>query len=61
MEDCICNKNDKAKTLLLDLFVVSTHLTLLRCIKCGGLICEWTDKITPIKRGYLENEQEILK
>ncbi|HEX5186784.1 MAG TPA: hypothetical protein VFV86_07825 [Nitrososphaeraceae archaeon] len=52
MEDCICNKNDKAKTLLLDSFIVSTHLTILRCIKCGGLIGEWTDKLTPIKRGY---------
>jgi hypothetical protein len=61
MEDCICNKNDKAKTFLLDSFIVSTHLTILRCIKCGGLIGEWTDKITPIKRGYSKEEQEILK
>ena len=62
MEDCICNKNDKAKDdLLLDIFIVSSHLTILRCIKCGGLIGEWTDKITPIKRSYSEEEQEILK
>lgn len=62
MEDCICNKNDKAKgNLLLDIFTVSSHLTILRCIKCGGLIGEWTDKITPIKRSYSKEEQEILK
>lgn len=62
MEDCICNKNDKAKDdLLLDIFIVSSHLTILRCIKCGGLIGEWTDKIKPIKRSYSKEEQEILK
>ncbi|HEX2405609.1 MAG TPA: hypothetical protein VHJ38_00250 [Nitrososphaeraceae archaeon] len=61
MEDCICNKNDKAKDLLLDIFIVSSHLTILRCIKCGGLIGEWIDKITPIKRSYSKVEQEILK
>ena len=49
MEDCLCNKYDKTKDLLLDIFIVSSHLKLLRCVKCGGLIGEWTDKITPIK------------
>ena len=61
MKDCICNKSDKRKYLLLDIFIVSSHLTLLRCVKCGGLIGEWTDKITPIKRPYSKEEQEILK
>ena len=61
MKDCICNKSDKSKDLLLDIFIVSSHLTLLRCVKCGGLIGEWTDKITPIKRSYSKEEQEILK
>jgi hypothetical protein len=61
MKDCICNKSDKAKDFLLDIFIVSSHLTLLRCVKCGGLIGEWTDKITPIKRSYSKEEQEILK
>jgi hypothetical protein len=61
MKNCICNKSDKVNILLLDLFVVSKHSTILRCIKCGGLIGEWTDKISPIKRGYSRIEQEVLK
>jgi hypothetical protein len=61
LEDCICNKNDKTKNLILDIFIVSSHLTILRCAKCGGLIGEWLDKITPIKRPYSKEEQEILK
>jgi len=61
MKDCICKKSDKAKDFLLDVFIVSSHLTLLRCVKCGGLIGEWTDKITPIRRPYSKEEQEILK
>jgi hypothetical protein len=47
--------------LLLDIFVVSSHLKLLRCIKCGGLVGEWTDKIAPVKRTYSKKEQELLK
>ena len=42
MEDCRCTKYDKTKDLLLDIFIVSSHLKLLRCVKCGGLIGEWT-------------------
>jgi len=61
MEDCRCIKYDKTKDLLLDIFIVSSHLKLLRCVKCGGLICEWTDKITPKKRSYSKKEQELLK
>jgi hypothetical protein len=61
MKECICNKRGKAKDLLLDVFIVSSHLTILRCVKCCGLIGEWTDKITPIKRSYSKEEQEILK
>lgn len=34
---------------------------MLRCVKCGGLIGEWTDKITPKKRSYSKKEQELLK
>jgi hypothetical protein len=61
MEDCLCNKYDKTKDLLLDIFVVSSNLKLLRCIKCGGVVAEWTDKIAPIKRSYTKKEQELLK
>ena len=57
MEDCRCTKYDKTKDLLLDIFIVSSHLKLLRCVKCGGLIGEWTDKITPKKRSYSKKEQ----
>lgn len=61
MEDCKCNKYDKAKNLKLDTFIVSSHLTILRCSKCGGLIGEWLNKITPFKRSYTIEEQETLK
>jgi hypothetical protein len=61
MEDCQCNKNDKTRDFHLDIFVVSSHLKLLRCIKCGGLVGEWIDKIAPIKRTYSKKEQELLK
>ena len=61
MEDCQCNKYDKTRELRLDIFVVSAHLKLLRCIKCGGLVGEWIDKIAPIKRTYSKKEQELFK
>jgi len=61
MEDCQCNKYDKTLSFPLDVFVVSSHLKLLRCIKCGGLVGEWIDKIAPIKRTYSKKEQELLK
>ena len=61
MEGCRCNKYDKTKDLLLDIFIVSSHLKLLSCVKCGGLVGEWTDKIAPIKRSYSKKEQELLK
>jgi hypothetical protein len=61
MEDCQCNKYDKTRGFPLDVFVVSSHLKLLRCIKCGGLVGEWIDKIAPIKRTYSKKEQELLK
>ena len=61
MEDCRCTKYDKTKDLLLNFFIVSPHLKLLRCVKCGGLIGEWTDKITPKKRFYSKKEQELFK
>ena len=61
MKDCLCNKYDKTKDSLLDIFVVSSHLKLLRCMKCGGLVAEWTDKIALIKRSYSKKEQELLK
>ncbi len=61
MEDCRCNKYDKPKDLLLDIFIVSSHLKLLRCVKCGGLMGEWTDKIAPIKRSYSKKRTGTLK
>jgi hypothetical protein len=61
MEDCRCNKYDKPKDLLLDIFIVSSHLKLLTCVKCGGLMGEWTDKIAPNKKIVFKKRTGTLK
>ena len=55
MKDCLCNKYDKTKDLLLDIFVISSHLKLLRCIKCGGFPIIWHYKTSSHKWIYKEN------
>ena len=43
MRDCTCYSHNR--DIVIDTFRVSSHLTILRCTKCGGKIAEWIDKI----------------
>lgn len=58
MRDCNCYPS--FNNIALDPFRVSSHLTILRCTKCGGKVAEWIDKITPTKKAFDPEIQRLF-
>lgn len=59
MQECSCNNSHINKVM--ELFKVSSHLTILKCSKCGGSIGEWIDKVFLFKRSYDKDIRQLLR
>ena len=59
MQECNCNNSRLNKVI--EIFKVSSHLTILRCSICGGAIAEWIDKVPLLQRSYHKHIRELLK
>lgn len=59
MQECSCNNSRIIKVM--EVFKVSSHLTILKCGKCGGSIGEWIDKVSLPKGSYDKDTRQLLR
>lgn len=59
MQECSCNNSHTNKVM--EVFKVSSHLTILKCSKCGGGIGEWIDKVSLSKGSYDKDTRQLLR